>query len=400
MAIISVWIEEGCITCDACEETLPEVFEVTEDTCFIKAESRVDGGHDCNEGKAELKPEIIAEFHDDLLDAADGCPVDVIIIVESGEAATVEVEEAAISEAEAVTVAEPIAAEPIEVAGDDIEELLSVGDRGLSILFGSQSGNSEELAAKWAKLAANYGLEGAVHDMDGFDLASLSSMKRVLIVCSTWGEGEMPDNAEELWLAANTAGAPSLAGVHFSVCALGDTSYEFYCQSGIEWDERFEALGATRLLERVDCDVDYDAPAAAWASDALAAMAAVDGTGVFHEDMVEAVKAHAAGDEGGADGEDGFTVPNLAAESLHAEISIFRYDPTAASTGVDTWVCALPGHMSVLAALREIKNTHDGTLSFRDGAVDDQSTAICVNGRLILPGNVRLDSVAPIREGT
>ncbi|MDE0913416.1 MAG: ferredoxin, partial [Candidatus Poseidoniales archaeon] len=108
MAIISVWIEEGCITCDACEETLPEVFEVTEDTCFIKAESRVDGGQDCNEGKAELKPEIIAEFHDDLLDAADGCPVDVIIIVESGEAATVEVEEAAISEAEAVTVAEPI----------------------------------------------------------------------------------------------------------------------------------------------------------------------------------------------------------------------------------------------------------------------------------------------------
>ena len=400
MAIISVWIEEGCITCDVCEETLPEVFEVTEDTCFIKAESRVDGGHDCNEGKAELKPEIIAEFHDDLLDAADGCPVDVIIIVESGEAATVEVEEAAISEAEAVTVAEPIAAEPVEIAGDDIEELLSVGDRGLSILFGSQSGNSEELAAKWTKLAANYGLEGAVHDMDGFDLASLSSMKRVLIVCSTWGEGEMPDNAEELWLAVNTAGAPSLAGVHFSVCALGDTSYEFYCQSGIEWDERFEALGATRLLERVDCDVDYDAPAAAWASDALAAMAAVDGTGVFHEDMVEAVKAHAAGDEGGADGEDGFTVPNLAAESLHAEISIFRYDPTAASTGVDTWVCALPGHMSVLAALREIKNTHDGTLSFRDGAVDDQSTAICVNGRLILPGNVRLDSVAPIREGT
>ena len=397
MAIVSVYIEEGCITCDACEEILPEVFHVTDDTCFIHAEVRLDGGYDRNEGKAGLKPETLASFEDELLDAADGCPVDVIIIVESGEAAAAEPEEAAAPAVEAA--AEPMVSEPIEVAGDDIDELLSVGDRSLAILFGSQSGNSEELAAKLAKQAADYGLEGTVYDMDGFDFSSLSGMKRVLIVCSTWGEGEMPDNAEDLWQISTKAPAGSLSGVHYSVCALGDTSYEFFCESGKEWDEQFEKLGATRLVDRVDCDVDYDAPAAAWALEALAALAAVDGAGVYHEDMVEAIKAHAAGDVGGADGEDGFSVPVLTAAAVQAELSIFRYDPEQASTGSDTWICSMPGNLSLLEALRTIKNTHDGSLSFRDGAADDTSTAICVNGRLVLPGMIRLDAVAPTRDG-
>ncbi|MDP6885440.1 MAG: flavodoxin domain-containing protein [Candidatus Thalassarchaeaceae archaeon] len=397
MAIVSVYIEEGCITCDACEEILPEVFHVTDDTCFIHAEVRLDGGYDRNEGKAGLKPETLASFEDELLDAADGCPVDVIIIVESGEAAASEPEVAAAPAVEAA--AEPMVSEPIEVAGDDIDELLSVGDRSLAILFGSQSGNSEELAAKLAKQAANYGLEGTVYDMDGFDFGSLSGMKRVLIVCSTWGEGEMPDNAEDLWQISTKAPAGSLSGVHYSVCALGDTSYEFFCESGKEWDEQFEKLGATRLVDRVDCDVDYDAPAAAWALEALAALAAVDGAGVYHEDMVEAIKAHAAGDVGGADGEDGFSVPVLTAAAVQAELSIFRYDPEQASTGSDTWICSMPGNLSLLEALRTIKSTHDGSLSFRDGAADDPSTAICVNGRLVLPGMIRLDAVAPTRDG-
>ena len=171
--------------------------------------------------------------------------------------------------------------ENVEVSGDDLGELLSSGDRSLAILFGSQSGNSEALAAKFSKQASNYGLEGTVYDMDGFDFASLSGMSRVLIVCSTWGEGEQPDNAEALWIAANADGAPSLSQTHVSVCALGDTSYELFCESGKEWDKRFEELGGTRLVDRVDCDVDYESMASAWALDAMAAMTAVDGTGVF-----------------------------------------------------------------------------------------------------------------------
>jgi len=295
---------------------------------------------------------------------------------------------------------EPAIEETIEVTGDDLGELLSAGDRSLAILYGSQSGNSEALAAKFSKQASDYGLVGTVYDMDGFDFASLSGMSRVLIVCSTWGEGEQPDNAEALWVAANADGAPSLSQTHFSVCALGDTSYELFCESGKEWDKRFEELGATRLVDRVDCDVDYEPIAAAWAVDSLAAMAAVDGTGVYHEDMVESIKEYVAGDDEGADGEDGFTVPEISGESIQAEISIFRYHPESSTTGSDTWVCAMPGHLSLLEALRAIKSTHDGSLSFRDGTSDDSTTAICVNGRLVLPGLVRLDSVAPIRDGT
>ena len=105
----------------------------------------------------------------------------------------------------------------------------------------------------------------------------------------------MPDNAEELWQEASLETAPKLDGTFFSVLALGDTSYEFFCESGKDWDRRLEQMGATRLVDRVDCDVDYDSMAEAWAADALASMAAVDGNGTFHEDQVEAIKDHVGG---------------------------------------------------------------------------------------------------------
>jgi len=399
VAIFSVYIEDGCIVCDACEEAAPNVFEVTDDTCFIKPDVRIDGGYDRNEDKSGLKAEVISAFSDDILDAADACPVDVIIVVEGTGEEPPEPEETAAPEPEEM-MTEEIVAEPVELSGDDLEGLLATGDRSMSIMFGSQSGNSEDLAAKFAKRASDYGLDATVVDMDGFDLSTLPSMKRVLIICSTWGEGEMPDNAEELWQQASTDSAPKLPGVHFTVLALGDTSYEFYCESGKDWDRRFEELGATRLVERVDCDVDYDSAAAAWALDALAAMAAIDGNGTFHEDQVEAIKDYVSGAAAaGAAGEDGFVVPNITTEAIQVEINIFRYDPVTAASGRDTWICALPGHMSVLEALRVLKATHDGSLTFRDGTCDDPTTAISVNGRLVLPGNVRLDSVAPTRDG-
>ncbi len=393
MSIFSVYIEEGCITCDACEEAAPDVFEVTDDTCYIKPDARLDGGYDRNTEKSGLKPDVISTLTDDIMDAADACPVDVIILVEEAEGD-------AAPEPEAVEADEPVievAVEETTETGEGLEGLLSSGDRSLNILFGSQSGNSEELAAKFAKKAPDYGMEATVHDMDGFDLSSMSSMKRVLIICSTWGEGDMPDNAEELWQEAISDSAPKLDGTFFSVLALGDTSYEFFCESGKDWDQRLEQLGATRLVDRVDCDVDYDAMAETWAIDALAVMAAVDGSGTFHEDQVEAIKDHAGGTAVVASGEDGFTVPSLETDAVQVEISIFRYDPESSATGRDTWVCALPGNLSVMGALRALKDTHDGSLTFRDGPDDDPTTAISVNGRLILPGSVSIDSAASHR---
>ena len=127
-------------------------------------------------------------------------------------------------------------------------------------------------------------------------------------------------------------------------------------------------------------------------------MAAVDGERLFHEEMVQAIKDSISSDSTGASGEDGFTVPDLKSESIRAEISIFRYDPSSSTTGKDTWICALPGHMSILEVLRTLKNTQDGSLTFRDGNVDDPTTAITINGRHVLPGNLRLDLAAPIRD--
>ena len=287
--------------------------------------------------------------------------------------------------------------EEVGSAEGGLEDFLNSGDRSLEVLFGSQSGNAEGLASKIAKIAKSYGLQGSVHDMDGFDFNSLSSKKRVIIVCSTWGEGEQPDNAEELWKFANSDAATRLDGTHFAVCALGDTSYELFCESGKEWDGLFEKLGATRIVERIDCDVDYDAPASEWTLKALPALAAVDSTGQFFEDMVEDIVQFASGSSVGAGGEDGFTIPIIEAEPIQVEISIFRFDPSDNTTGRDSWACSIPGHLSVLEALRAIKETHDGTLSFRDGNNDDPTTAISVNGRLIIPGRVRIDSAVTSR---
>ena len=278
-----------------------------------------------------------------------------------------------------------------------LEDFLNSGDRSLDVLFGSQSGNAEGLASKIVKVAKSYGLQGNVHDMDGFDFNSLSSKKRVIIVCSTWGEGEQPDNAEDLWKFANSSAAARLEGIHFAVCALGDTSYELFCESGKEWDGLFEKLGATRIVERIDCDVDYDAPASEWTLQALPALAAVDSTGQFFEHMVEDIVQYASGSSVGAGGEDGFTVPVIEAESIQVEISIFRFDPSDNATGRDSWACAIPGHLSVLDALRAIKEGHDGSLAFRDGNDDDPTTVVSVNGRLLFPGRVRIDSIVTSR---
>ncbi|MDP6906562.1 MAG: flavodoxin domain-containing protein [Candidatus Thalassarchaeaceae archaeon] len=368
-AVTKVWIDEGCITCDACENIVPEVFQVEDETCVI-----VDG----------VNP---SEWGDDIIEAAEGCPVDVIMYEVAGadeepaEESPAEVIEEAVAVAEEVSTAS---------AGAGVLAELMSGDRDVHIFFGSQSGNAESLSAKWAKKASDYGLVGHVHDMDGFDIATMSGMKRVLIACSTWGEGDMPDNAEALYAAAKGAGK-ILSNTHFSVCALGDSSYEFFCESGKEWDQVMEEMGASRIHERVDCDVDYDAPSEAWMSIAMSKIACVDDSGTFQEDLLEAMISHASGDSSAAVAGD---VASVAEPEIQVTATIFRYDSMTGETGADAWACSLPGHYSVLQLLRTLKSTQDGSLTFRDGANNDPTTGVCVNGRLVLPGMVRLSDIA------
>lgn len=145
--------------------------------------------------------------------------------------------------------------------------------RKINILYGTQTGNSESVANDAATAAKSHGLLPIVKSMDEVEIVQLAQMEYLLIITSTYGEGEMPDNAQILWDAVSADDAPRLENMKYSVLALGDTSYDQFCQAGIEWDQRLEALGATRLFDRIDCDVDFEEPAESWISEVVPLMA-------------------------------------------------------------------------------------------------------------------------------
>ncbi len=143
----------------------------------------------------------------------------------------------------------------------------------ITILVGSQTGNCVELAEQTLQLAASRGLKAVIKDMGDYKFVQLKAEKNLLVIVSTYGEGEPPDNAKELVEYLFSKRAPALPQTHFSVLALGDSSYEFFCKTGIDFDLRLEALGATRTHPRVDCDVDYETDAEAWMEGVLSELA-------------------------------------------------------------------------------------------------------------------------------
>ena len=145
--------------------------------------------------------------------------------------------------------------------------------RVINILYGTQTGNSESFANDTASAAKAHGLSPIVKSMDEIELDALAKMEYLLIVTSTYGEGEMPDNAQLLWEQVSADSAPKMDNMKFSILALGDTSYDLYCQAGIDWDNRLAGLGAKRLYDRVDCDVGLDQIAENWISSVIPMMA-------------------------------------------------------------------------------------------------------------------------------
>ncbi len=140
----------------------------------------------------------------------------------------------------------------------------------LTILYGTQTGTAESLAKKAAKVAGQRGFAPAILDLGQTDATRLAAEKNVLLITSTYGDGEPPDAAKPLHTALRE-GPHALTGLRYSVCALGDTNYTLFCQAGKDFDAALEKHGATRIHPRADCDVDYDAPFESWLHASLAA---------------------------------------------------------------------------------------------------------------------------------
>lgn len=145
----------------------------------------------------------------------------------------------------------------------------------LTVLFGSESGNAESLADQTVKTAAKAGFKAKAVSMGDIQPAKLKGVENLLVIVSTWGEGDPPENSVDFVETLMSDKAPKLEGTRFSVLGLGDTSYEHFCKMGIDIDARLEALGAQRVFDRKDCDVDFDDDYAAWSQGALAALSAL-----------------------------------------------------------------------------------------------------------------------------
>lgn len=134
----------------------------------------------------------------------------------------------------------------------------------LTVLYGSQTGNGEALAEALASRADAQGFAARAVSLADFKPASLKRESLVTFVVSTHGEGDPPDDAEIFYEYLMSEKAPKLAGLKYSVLALGDSSYVNYCQTGRDIDTRLAALGAEQFAATVECDLDYDDPAEAW----------------------------------------------------------------------------------------------------------------------------------------
>jgi len=177
----------------------------------------------------------------------------------------------------AVPAAQPVPAAPARSA------------QPLTIVYATESGNCESLAHAAAAASRKQGFRPRVIDMADLDVAALGKERDLLVIAATWGEGEPPARAVHPYAALMADTAPRLPDTRFSVLALGDTSYAGFCTIGKEIDARLAELGATRVADRVDCDLDFAALARTWTANALKALAPVDTVPAVVADNVVAV---------------------------------------------------------------------------------------------------------------
>ena len=156
----------------------------------------------------------------------------------------------------------------------EVLPVASAGARTLTILYGTETGNAREVANNLANSAKAQGLAPEVFDMGNYKERRLKDEQDLLIVVSTYGEGDPPQPAVGFFDYVEGRKAHKMEDARFAVLALGDSTYELYCEAGKRLDKRFEELGAKRLFDRVDCDIDYEEHAAHWSEQVVARLAA------------------------------------------------------------------------------------------------------------------------------
>ncbi|MGE9289686.1 MAG: flavodoxin domain-containing protein [Puniceicoccales bacterium] len=138
-------------------------------------------------------------------------------------------------------------------------------DQPIKIIFGTMTGNAEELANDLSDKISEAGLSAEVADAAEYNVTDLKNERKVAIVISTWGEGDPPDDAEDFCFDLYDGKAGELPNMEFSVCSLGDSSYDDFCGCGRKVEEALTKAGAKKILDRVDLDVDFEDGYEEWA---------------------------------------------------------------------------------------------------------------------------------------
>ncbi|WP_438272244.1 molybdopterin-dependent oxidoreductase [Streptomyces pseudovenezuelae] len=185
---------------------------------------------------------------------------------------------------------------PVATPSLTTPSMVTVLRREVVILWASQTGTAEEFAAATAERLTTVGHSTSLVGMDQADLGELPSGADLLLITSTFGDGDAPDNGSGFWETLADPGTPRLEGRRYAVLAFGDSSYDDFCGHGRRLDQRLDELGALRLAPRRDCEPDFEDAAHGWLDEILTALSDMPGYGVGGSTPVEARPAPALPD--------------------------------------------------------------------------------------------------------